>query len=169
MSVRLRFVIVEKLAARDGWRCHLCGERIVANTCSPNPRCPTIDHVVPKSKGGSDRLENLKLAHKECNQRRGNADLEAHPPMPGHERSWVASALSDRARHAEAVVMMVRPSSDHSPWSRAELEREVAGVKGNPLDVTDAVNRLYSSGLVHLSGELVTATRAARRMDELQH
>jgi hypothetical protein len=80
-----------------------------------------------------------------------------------------ASSIAELEHHTEAVVMMILLESEHSPWSRAELEREVAGVKGNPLDVTDAVNRLYSSGLVHLSGELVTSTRAARRMDELQH
>jgi hypothetical protein len=78
------------------------------------------------------------------------------------------SALAERDRHTEAVLMMLLPESEHSPWSRVALEREVAGVKGNPLDVPDAVNRLYSSGLVHLSGELVTPTRAARRMDELR-
>jgi hypothetical protein len=65
--------------------------------------------------------------------------------------------------------MMLLLESEHSRWSRAELEREVAGAKGNPLDVTDAVNRLYASGLVHLPGELVTPTRAARRTDELAH
>jgi hypothetical protein len=65
-------------------------------------------------------------------------------------------------------VMMILLESEHSPWSRAELEREIAGVKGDPLDVTDAVNRLYASGLVHLSGELVTPTRAACLMDELR-
>jgi hypothetical protein len=50
------------------------------------------------------------------------------------------SALAERDRHTEAVVMMLLLESEHRPWSRAELEREVAGVKGNPLDVTAAVS-----------------------------
>jgi hypothetical protein len=75
--------------------------------------------------------------------------------------------VAERDRRTEAAVMMILLSDEHSPWSRAELEREVAGVSGNPIDVTDAVDRLYASKLVHLSGELVTPTRAARRMDEL--
>ena len=36
-----------------------------------------------------------------------------------------------------------------------------------PLDVQDALAGLHGSGLVHLQGELVIPTRAARRMDEL--
>jgi len=33
---------------------------------------------------------------------------------------------------------------------------------------TDAIDSLYASKLVHLSGELVTPTFAARRMDALR-
>ena len=35
-----------------------------------------IDHVVPSSKGGSDRVNNLVLACHECNQKKGNLSLE---------------------------------------------------------------------------------------------
>jgi hypothetical protein len=73
----------------------------------------------------------------------------------------------DAPSELEAVVMMVLLAGDHVLWSRAELEREIAGVRGNPVDVTDAVDALYATGLVHLHGELVTPTRAARRMTQL--
>ena len=81
------------------------------------------------------------------------------------ERS--ASAIAEIAHHTEAVVMMLLLESEHSPWTRTELEREIAGVKGNPIEVTDAIDNLHGSGLVHVSGELVTPTRAARRIEEL--
>jgi hypothetical protein len=67
----------------------------------------------------------------------------------------------------ERTVMMVLLSGDHEPYTRADLQREVAGAKGDPLAVIDAFNSLYSAGLVHFTGELVTPTRAARKMDEL--
>lgn len=35
----------------------------------------TFDHIVPRSKGGPNALTNLKLAHKRCNGKRGNAPL----------------------------------------------------------------------------------------------
>lgn len=32
----------------------------------------TFDHIVPRSKGGSDKPENLQLAHASCNKIKGN-------------------------------------------------------------------------------------------------
>ena len=38
----------------------------------------TIDHVVPRSKGGTDRVSNLVLACYDCNQRKGNLDIREY-------------------------------------------------------------------------------------------
>jgi hypothetical protein len=77
------------------------------------------------------------------------------------------SPTIDAASELEAVVMMVLLAGDHVLWSRAELEREISGVRGNPVDVTDAIDTLYATGLVHLHGELVAPSRAATRMTQL--
>lgn len=42
-----------------------------------------IEHIVPKSRGGSDRVSNLTLACRTCNQAKGNRDIReflAHDP-----------------------------------------------------------------------------------------
>lgn len=36
-----------------------------------------IEHIQPKSRGGSDRVSNLTLACHDCNQRKGNQDIRA--------------------------------------------------------------------------------------------
>lgn len=54
-----------QLINRDGMICGLCKEPI--ETLDD----VTIDHINPKSKGGSDKLTNLRLAHPGCNQERG--------------------------------------------------------------------------------------------------
>jgi len=36
----------------------------------------TIDHLVPKSKGGGDNIENLRLAHSICNGAKKDLSLE---------------------------------------------------------------------------------------------
>jgi hypothetical protein len=64
---------VNQLRLRDGNDCWLCGHALGLNV--------TLDHVIPRSKGGGSSIENLRLAHYECNQRRGNAD--PHPQLEG--------------------------------------------------------------------------------------
>ena len=32
----------------------------------------TFDHIIPRSKGGADTLDNLQLAHARCNKIKGN-------------------------------------------------------------------------------------------------
>lgn len=57
----LRVAVIE----RDGFVCGLCGGEV-------EPDDVHIDHIFPKSLGGSDRLDNLQVAHSLCNMRKGN-------------------------------------------------------------------------------------------------
>lgn len=76
--------------ARWGRTCHLCG----------TPGATTADHLIPRSKGGTDDVEaNLRPAHHSCNSVRGDRDLPtwfaAHPiatrPALAPSREWFAS------------------------------------------------------------------------------
>jgi 5-methylcytosine-specific restriction endonuclease McrA len=51
--------------ARDDWTCQYCGAR--SNL--------TVDHVVPRSKGGESSWENIVASCAPCNRRKGNALL----------------------------------------------------------------------------------------------
>lgn len=60
-----------ELYERDEWTCYLCCSP-VDRVGSPNgDRAPSLDHVVPKSLGGSDDPANLKTACRSCNSRKG--------------------------------------------------------------------------------------------------
>jgi len=62
--------------ARDDWTCQYCGAR--SNL--------TVDHVVPRSKGGDSTWENIVASCAPCNRRKGSALLRhsgmalLHPP-----------------------------------------------------------------------------------------
>lgn len=67
------------LRKRDGEACWLCGERMLFQEDNlsgyipaHDPRDATIDHVVERCNGGSNAYENLRLAHRECNNMRSN-------------------------------------------------------------------------------------------------
>ncbi len=54
---------------RTGGRCEYCSALVEMRE---GPKQATIDHVVPRSKGGLDVLENLRLACHDCNQEKGS-------------------------------------------------------------------------------------------------
>ncbi|HSS09404.1 MAG TPA: HNH endonuclease [Acidimicrobiales bacterium] len=56
---------------RDGYVCQLCGEPIDMLVRSPNPRSPTIDHIIPLRRGGTDEPGNVQAAHRSCNSSKG--------------------------------------------------------------------------------------------------
>jgi 5-methylcytosine-specific restriction endonuclease McrA len=49
--------------ARDDWTCQYCGSRSSL----------TVDHVVPRSKGGMSSWENIVASCAPCNRRKGNS------------------------------------------------------------------------------------------------
>ena len=58
------------LADRDGDECYLCGRRV--NLERKGSKGPSVDHLIPRSHGGTHDLANVALVHKSCNSRKGN-------------------------------------------------------------------------------------------------
>jgi len=54
----------ENIFIRDKYICQYCGNQ-----------AESIDHIIPKSKGGEDSWENLIIACSPCNSRKGNRSL----------------------------------------------------------------------------------------------
>ncbi len=58
----------ERLFAIQGGLCAHCHKPM-------QPEHVTLDHVIPRADGGTDAWENLMVAHKWCNERRGTGSL----------------------------------------------------------------------------------------------
>ena len=67
--------------ARDGWACQYCGSR--SNL--------TVDHVIPRSKGGSSSWENIVASCAPCNRRKGD-----RLPAPGGDAPAARAAHTAR-------------------------------------------------------------------------
>jgi len=56
---------------RDGFRCLICTEPLRMDVKAPHPLTPSIDHIVPLSRGGAHSYANIQSAHLACNVAKG--------------------------------------------------------------------------------------------------
>jgi len=77
--------------ARDGWTCQYCGSR--SNL--------TVDHVIPRSKGGSSEWDNIVAACAPCNRRKGDLTPGQAGMHPSREPS---------APHPQVFIHVASPT-----------------------------------------------------------
>jgi len=69
----------QNIYKRDNFECVYCGEG--------NKKLLTLDHVIPQSKGGPNRWDNLVTACKKCNGEKSDLTLEEYgKPIPKPQR-----------------------------------------------------------------------------------
>ena len=85
---------------RDGHTCQYCGEKVVPGTS-------TIDHVMPRSRGGKNTWQNLVCACERCNVKKGdktpkeaNMELLRSPEEPKYLNTQEVSLNSIWSRWA---------------------------------------------------------------------
>ena len=87
---------------RDGHRCQYCGD--------PGEEL-TIDHVVPRSRGGADSWENIVAACVRCNIKKGNrTPREAGMPLHRSPHRPHSSLYFEVTKHVK--------SGDHQEWRK---------------------------------------------------
>lgn len=82
LSATNRLAIYE----RDEWTCWICTESVDPELIGTLSEWrPSLDHLLPKSQGGSDEISNLSLAHLWCNaalnDRRAYTPEDFRPPV----------------------------------------------------------------------------------------
>ena len=80
-DVHRRKITRKAVLARDAYTCQYCGTEA---------KGLTVDHVIPRSRGGSSAWENIVAACAPCNRRKGNRlpreaqmPLRTNPKAPG--------------------------------------------------------------------------------------
>lgn len=81
------FITTKSVIDRDGNQCRLCGSEVNTTLTGRNPIAPSIDHIIPLSRGGSHTFKNVQLAHFGCNSRKNNS-------MPSDKREVDIRAIS---------------------------------------------------------------------------
>lgn len=135
-----------RLSESQNWKCCWCG----CNTTDQRGflNSTTIEHVIPKSQGGSDDWENLAMACHRCNSRRGVHSVESF--LSGQ---YNRESLSARERQ--------RAKRERRYLKRAEQFQENGWIneEGNPvsfhkwLDSLHGIRNNIRNQLVQLYGE----------------
>jgi 5-methylcytosine-specific restriction endonuclease McrA len=85
--------------ARDAHRCQYCGAR-----------AETVDHVVPRSRGGQHTWDNVVAACRPCNLRKADRSLRdcglrlRVPPAPPRRSLWVTTSVDAVPAHWEPYL-----------------------------------------------------------------
>lgn len=66
--------IRDKILAKQNHRCYYCNDPFKGS--GDKIKAPTIEHLTKQAEGGTDDLENIVLACKECNSHRGDYSPE---------------------------------------------------------------------------------------------
>lgn len=69
-SVQYEVFSASEIFERDRWICQICGHSVPRDTRHPDPLSPSLDHIIPISKGGPHIATNAQLAHLTCNLRK---------------------------------------------------------------------------------------------------
>lgn len=87
--------------ARDQYTCQYCGEQ-------PGRANLTIDHVIPRSRGGQTDWENVVTACRSCNQRKGN--------RTPREAGYTPIRPPRRPRYIALTLLSTSPQ--HEVWNK---------------------------------------------------
>jgi 5-methylcytosine-specific restriction endonuclease McrA len=95
-----RQVLLRLAAQKWGWFCCFCGLQLNApDEPSVTPLVTTLEHIVPKSQGGTDSVENLGLACECCNRAKRAMSAGQFLQWLNHVRSTNWSPIRDGGPH----------------------------------------------------------------------
>lgn len=100
MKVSLRFNVFK----RDAFVCQYCGR-------TPPAVVLEVDHVQPRSKGGTDAIDNLLTSCWDCNRGKGSASLEQIPPALA-DKAAILRERTKQLRAYNALLADIAASSE---------------------------------------------------------
>lgn len=112
VSKKIRFEVFK----RDSFKCQYCGSVPPAVTLE-------VDHIQPKSKDGSDEIDNLITSCFDCNRGKSDRELNAIPQST-----------------AEKTTNLIEREEQY-----AEYKKILAVIKARQQQEIDAIDDIYSS------------------------
>lgn len=86
-ALKIRPKFMRHLCIQAKGQCQYCGMQVFHSTAS-------IDHIVPKSKGGTHEVSNLRLCCSKCNAMKNGRDVEYFRVALALSKSNIAGILN---------------------------------------------------------------------------
>lgn len=113
------FGVVNKrnLLIRDNFRCQYCNVVLSMRTC-------TVDHVVPRSRGGTHSLDNCVAACKPCNNQKGDMFLSDFVSKTGMDLLNEPRQLTEEEK-INCILKTVK-SKERNAWIECLHENNIS-------------------------------------------
>ena len=123
---------IADLGRRDAWTCWVCGGAVDAETPAGSPHAPSVDHVIPRARGGTNDPENLRLAHRRCNGQRGSRlpELEWPAHLAVHDPAPLWAVLQRAGRRPGDWELVGAVGNDTAAQAERWLASAAAGIAG---------------------------------------
>jgi 5-methylcytosine-specific restriction endonuclease McrA len=149
---------------RDGYRCQYCGVN-----CIGAGVVAQVDHVIPRSRGGTNAWRNLVCACEPCNRAKGDqtATEFGHPRVIGKIFKYPAHLQTGKT-YIKAELSRFAPVKVVFGWKTSEMRKRLRLDKSHTNDAISMA--VVSESFVDEGGEYyVIARRRRRDMYNLRH
>lgn len=163
-----------KLAERAGWKCVWCGQTVRKDMGWQNST--TVEHLMPVSAGGSNKLENLACACYRCNRVRGTQAVtefqaQAVNFLPDR-RTCEEADHADKKLKRKLKQEKFKQIVGHQNWSyvhvpdselnakermrkdRTRVRNALKQSRHNPFDVGTRCHRMFEAECAKLTPQL---------------
>ena len=100
-------ITLDRLFVRDGGRCRRCGLLMTFGSDPNSDEYPSVDHIIPLSRGGLHRWDNVQLMCRGCNS---NKKAMLLPARPASEAAWF------RGWRATETLYIPPTLAGHEAW-----------------------------------------------------
>lgn len=153
------------LAEQDGI-CPLCDRRINPNRTGS--AAPTIDHIVPKARGGANARSNMQIVHRQCNRLKADMTQDEFDrwKAAGMKSSERRRLLRERQKAREDFNRGSSPTTKESAMSEDKQPDRVdirirRKTKNDPVSWQIRINRSFLEGAAPSTGEAITELKSS--------
>lgn len=134
MNKKNRNNVREKLIEENGNICCICGRQF------DESNIPTIDHIIPISRGGTDEIDNLQLTCQACNIRKSNKIFNSEI-----FENYIQKIIQTSKRYAIIKNKEQDCGVDFIIKDKEKEEYKICHVKATTAFTTDRIHRMIGN------------------------